>query len=454
MITSMFHDSMFCGAHAGRDKTLENLKDKFYFKNMHKYISAYVKSCHICQLVKDPRSSPHNPLGHIEADYPLDLISLDIWSPGVTSRSNNKFVLTVIDGFTKFVWCKALPDKTAAHVASALFEFVTTFGVPFRVHSDCGKEFVNEVIHYMSEKLLFNKSTTTVYHPQGNAYAERVHKFFRQAIASFAQDDHRIWDEILPVLIACYNDSYHTTIGCTPAKAWFGRGMNIPPLSKSDIVTKEYTTLGYAYQLEYILSKTYSLTHDLQKEKIARNKQRSDLMTGDQITFKEGDKVLLYRPQVLSGDSRKISIHWYGPYTITKMLRNGKVFYLDDPFGDPLKYPISISHIKKYVSRNDGDIPFTKFPDNIESQPSKILGLDDESSPNVLLNAEDTVDTYVLPRVIPDNVDSKERAVLEELKSGDYSILSRPLRPSRKPKKVRQPQTKTSSGRKVRQKYY
>ena len=52
----------------------------------------------------------------------------------------------------------------------------------------------------------------------------------------------------------------HSANGCTPAMAWFGRSMNIPPLRKSDIVSKEYTTLGYAYQLEYILSKTFSLS--------------------------------------------------------------------------------------------------------------------------------------------------------------------------------------------------
>src|SRR4051794_33401670 len=89
------------------------------------------------------------------------------------------------------------------YLIKQLHDFVSVFGVPFRIHSDCGKEFV---IHYMSEKLLFSKNTTSVYHPQANAYAERVHKFFRQALASFVQDDHRIWDELFPVLIACYND--------------------------------------------------------------------------------------------------------------------------------------------------------------------------------------------------------------------------------------------------------
>ena len=177
--------------------------------------------------VQGSKDKSWTPLGDIEAEYPLDLLSIDLWSPGVTSRSDNKYVLTIIDGFSKFVQVKLLKDKSEEAVAHALVDFFTTFGYPTRVHSDLGSEFVNKTIKAVLQLLGISKSNTTAYHPQGNAYAERIHKFFCQAIASYVDDDHRTWDEIIPILAAAYNDSYHSALGCTPAEVFLGRRMNI-----------------------------------------------------------------------------------------------------------------------------------------------------------------------------------------------------------------------------------
>src|SRR3982751_5963705 len=136
-----------------------------------------------CQHIKAPKSKPKSILGNIEASFPMDLVSIDLWKPGVKSRTGNKYVLTVIDGFSKFVQVYALPSKKATVVAQALVTYFTTFGYVNRLHSDLGKEFVNDVISSLLETLGITQSKTTAYHPHGNAYAERIHKFFRQAVA-------------------------------------------------------------------------------------------------------------------------------------------------------------------------------------------------------------------------------------------------------------------------------
>ena len=38
------------------------------------------------------------------------------------SQSGNRYILTISDYFTKFVWAKALPTKEAVNVVSALRE--------------------------------------------------------------------------------------------------------------------------------------------------------------------------------------------------------------------------------------------------------------------------------------------------------------------------------------------
>ena len=82
-------------------------------------------------------------------------------------------------GFSKFVFILPIPNKKGATIAKTLFVKVfSVLGMPARLHSDRGKEFTN-----MLNLLGIAQSTTTAYHPQGNAYAERIHKFFRSAIA-------------------------------------------------------------------------------------------------------------------------------------------------------------------------------------------------------------------------------------------------------------------------------
>ena len=58
---------------------------------------------------------------------------------------------------------------------------------------------------------------------------------------------------------------------------------------------------------------------------------------------------MLYRPQVtVAESSMKLTVHWFGPYFVDKVTSNGKVYYLKDHLGDPLKYPVSIKLLKKY----------------------------------------------------------------------------------------------------------
>ena len=55
MLVTLYHDSMYRGTHAGRDKTLQNISETFWFLNMTEYITLYINSCHVCQRFKDPK---------------------------------------------------------------------------------------------------------------------------------------------------------------------------------------------------------------------------------------------------------------------------------------------------------------------------------------------------------------------------------------------------------------
>ena len=78
----------------------------------------------------------------------IDLLELSVTPTG------NKYVLMVIDHFSKFMITEAIPDKQAQTVARALVEKVICVeGAPVRIHSDLGGEFINEILNEICKLL-------------------------------------------------------------------------------------------------------------------------------------------------------------------------------------------------------------------------------------------------------------------------------------------------------------
>src|SRR3954453_7637741 len=98
------------------------------------------------------------------------------------------------------------------------------------------------------------------------------------------------------------------------------------------------------------------------------NRNSSSSSSIDPTIFKEGDMVMLYRPKVsVTDSSNKLAVHWFGPYTVDKVASKGKVYYLKDYLGDPLKYPVSINLLKPYHHREGEELQYIPFPDSLLS---------------------------------------------------------------------------------------
>ena len=122
------HDTRTWG-HFGRDKTIERLKQPFYWYGMARDAKNYVESCGICRRNKKPSKTPRQELGDYQAGARLERVHLDLLGPFQESNQGNKYILMVVDQFSKWVSCIPLRDQTAATVAGQFFEhFITIFG--------------------------------------------------------------------------------------------------------------------------------------------------------------------------------------------------------------------------------------------------------------------------------------------------------------------------------------
>ncbi|KAJ0441169.1 putative RNA-directed DNA polymerase [Helianthus annuus] len=134
--------------------------------------------CDICHRAKQVRVP--FPLSEHKSKAVGDLVHLDVWGPyKVTSYDGYKYFLTIVDDFSRAVWCYFLTNKT--EVFENLKEFYELVLTQFKrkikiVRSDNGTEFVNsQMSSFFKNKGVFHQ-TTCSYTPQQNGVVERKHR--------------------------------------------------------------------------------------------------------------------------------------------------------------------------------------------------------------------------------------------------------------------------------------
>ncbi|RWR98362.1 hypothetical protein B4U79_19258, partial [Dinothrombium tinctorium] len=140
------HDDPLSG-HLGQKKTFERINSRFYFPGMRKYINRYVKTCVECQTRKFPTVPPAGLLQPIIVGGVCEKFGLDILGPFPKSLRDNKYIIVGTEYLTRFAIVRALPDSTAALIASFVVEnIICQFGSPREFLTDRGVQFRSAVM--------------------------------------------------------------------------------------------------------------------------------------------------------------------------------------------------------------------------------------------------------------------------------------------------------------------
>ena len=97
------------------------------------------------------------------------------------SSSGYRYILSIVDHFSRFSVTVPLFDKTAESSAKAMVEnFFLLYGFPERLHSDRGKEFCNQVLEGICKILKIKVTTTLGYDPSCNGLVERFNGILKR----------------------------------------------------------------------------------------------------------------------------------------------------------------------------------------------------------------------------------------------------------------------------------
>jgi hypothetical protein len=98
-------------AHPGVKRTYEFLSLNYWLPAMRKSIEEYIKKCDSCQKRKGDREFIA-PLGEVdEPRAPFEVTSMDITGIYLLPTRKNRFSLTFMDHFTRYVEDFPIPDQ-------------------------------------------------------------------------------------------------------------------------------------------------------------------------------------------------------------------------------------------------------------------------------------------------------------------------------------------------------
>ena len=90
---------------------------------------------------------------HIESTRPKERFVIDVVYLNDFISTTHRYLITMVDHFSKYGWAKIAKDKTANTILRTLKQFFTYHGCPEVLQSDNGKEFVNDTItNYLQSK--------------------------------------------------------------------------------------------------------------------------------------------------------------------------------------------------------------------------------------------------------------------------------------------------------------
>ncbi|KNZ55400.1 hypothetical protein VP01_2694g2 [Puccinia sorghi] len=169
----------------------------------------------------------HKSLGHVSysrirnklgitikppASKPFEELHLDLIGPiGPMSHKNHKYILTIVNGNTRF--CSAIPIKAKSDVYSVLTFLVDTEAkrlgyYPSVIHSDRGTEFVNAGLEEYCKKNLIRQRYSNAYTPQQNGLAERFNRTILESLRTILDDSglrRTLWNEVLSTCMLTLN---------------------------------------------------------------------------------------------------------------------------------------------------------------------------------------------------------------------------------------------------------
>jgi len=300
----------------GSRKTATQLRNHYFWIGLHRDVAEWCRQCLQCAQSKGPPLRPHGKLNKISVGAPLDLVTMDILSGLPTASDGSKYILVLVDAFTKWVEAYPLPDQEASTCMDAAYMgFFARFGLPLQLHSDQGRNFESTLVKELCALAGVHKTRTTPFHPRSDGLTEWANRTILQMLRTTTTDHPQDWPQRLPALLSAYRATEHATTQTSPNLAMLGREVLLPCTLIAQPPNDTPVSTTYAATFRNNLRDAHRVRASMHAS-TQTQKRYFDAHVKQQI-FHVGQLVCMYWPLPrIRSTFRKLTKLWTGPWEI------------------------------------------------------------------------------------------------------------------------------------------
>jgi len=345
----------------GKDKTIDQVKRRFYWPKMDEEIQSYVTSCDACQRNKPSHQAKIGLLQPLPIpERPWQQVSMDLIVALPTSKSGHDAIVVFVDKLTKMVhYAPCKTNITAPQLAEvAMREVIRLHGVPESLLSDRDPRFTAHFWRALWDQLGTKLTMSTAYHPQTDGQTERANRTLEEMLRSFVNWRQNDWDQHLSTLEMAINNAKQASTGFSPFYLNYGQEVRLPlddalgPLSGQASKNPEATERIRVLKDAIEKAKSSILKAQGRQSKYADQHRR-------EVSLNVGDSVLLSTEHLrMVGNSRtpKFTFKYIGPFKIKRKVGEN-AYELELPPTLQIHPVLNVSRLKPY---RDG---FLSHPD-------------------------------------------------------------------------------------------
>lgn len=209
--------------HFGVRKMRMEFTKQYYIEDFDRRAQSCMRNCIRCLMVERKTGKGEGELRPIpKGDHPMDTWHLDHLGPMTSTSKQYEYILSVVDGFSKFAWLFPCKRTTADESIKKLGVLADVFGYPRKIIVDRGAAFTSKAfVEFCADNGIELHHVTTGA-PRGNGQVERVHRIVISSLAKLSHEDPAQWYRHVNRVQRFLNGSYQRAVDATPFKVMFG----------------------------------------------------------------------------------------------------------------------------------------------------------------------------------------------------------------------------------------
>ena len=212
------------GSHLSISRTWEKVKETGYrWENLEESARSLYFDWEICGA-RGVKPKKYIALKHINSSYPKERFQVDMvyLSDMLINSPDERYLLSIVDHFSKYGWVVVLPNKKSKTVLKAIRECLKITGKPTILHTDNGGEFNNELLKKFLEQNNIQYVRGSPYHPQSQGAVESFNRTIQNFLylAKDMQGSEFDLNDSVYDFIMHYNNRIHTSTKFKPQEVF------------------------------------------------------------------------------------------------------------------------------------------------------------------------------------------------------------------------------------------